>query len=77
MRPPRLAANAPPDGHRAPDAPTLGRPAMNIHEYQAKQLLKRYGAPVADGVVVLEAGEAEAKAKGSGAWSSPKRLSRS
>ncbi|MBB4659963.1 ADP-forming succinate--CoA ligase subunit beta [Parvularcula dongshanensis] len=35
---------------------------MNIHEYQAKQLLKRYGAPVADGVVVLDASEAEAKA---------------
>ncbi|WP_031552859.1 ADP-forming succinate--CoA ligase subunit beta [Parvularcula oceani] len=36
---------------------------MNIHEYQAKQLLKRYGAPVADGVVVMNAGEAEEKAK--------------
>ncbi len=36
---------------------------MNIHEYQAKQLLKRYGAPVADGVVVMNADEAEEKAK--------------
>ena len=36
---------------------------MNIHEYQAKQLLKKYGAPVADGVVVMDAGEAEAKAR--------------
>ncbi len=35
---------------------------MNIHEYQAKQLLKEYGAPVADGVVVLNADEAEEKA---------------
>ena len=25
---------------------------MNIHEYQAKQVLKGYGAPVADGVAV-------------------------
>jgi succinyl-CoA synthetase beta subunit len=36
---------------------------MNIHEYQAKQLLKGFGAPVADGVAVLKAGEAEAAAK--------------
>ena len=36
---------------------------MNIHEYQAKQLLKGYGAPVADGVAILSADEAEAAAK--------------
>ena len=36
---------------------------MNIHEYQAKELLKRYGAPVASGVAVLSPDEAEAKAK--------------
>ncbi|MBZ0161556.1 MAG: ADP-forming succinate--CoA ligase subunit beta [Notoacmeibacter sp.] len=36
---------------------------MNIHEYQAKQVLKAYGAPVAEGVPVFEAGEAEAAAK--------------
>ncbi|GGY43518.1 ADP-forming succinate--CoA ligase subunit beta [Parvularcula lutaonensis] len=36
---------------------------MNIHEYQAKELLKSYGAPVANGVIVLNADEAEAKAK--------------
>ena len=36
---------------------------MNIHEYQAKQLLKEYGAPVADGRVVLHGDNAEAKAK--------------
>ncbi|MCP1199188.1 ADP-forming succinate--CoA ligase subunit beta [Notoacmeibacter sp. MSK16QG-6] len=36
---------------------------MNIHEYQAKALLKEYGAPVAEGVPVFEATEAEAAAK--------------
>ncbi|MBI1393640.1 MAG: ADP-forming succinate--CoA ligase subunit beta [Alphaproteobacteria bacterium] len=36
---------------------------MNIHEYQAKQLLKEYGAPVADGAVVLPGDKPEAKAK--------------
>src|SRR5690606_2663096 len=36
---------------------------MNIHEYQAKQLLKSYGAPVAEGVAIMKAGEAEAAAK--------------
>ncbi len=36
---------------------------MNIHEYQAKQVLKGYGAPVAEGVPVFEASEAEAAAK--------------
>jgi succinyl-CoA synthetase beta subunit len=35
---------------------------MNIHEYQAKQLLKEYGAPVADGRAVLRAEEAKAAA---------------
>jgi succinyl-CoA synthetase beta subunit len=36
---------------------------MNIHEYQAKQLLKGYGAPVAEGVPVFKPEEAEAAAK--------------
>src|SRR5690606_13248055 len=36
---------------------------MNIHEYQAKQLLKGYGAPVAEGVAIVSAEEAEAAAK--------------
>jgi succinyl-CoA synthetase beta subunit len=36
---------------------------MNIHEYQGKQLLKSYGAPVAAGVPVFKADEAEAAAK--------------
>jgi succinyl-CoA synthetase beta subunit len=33
---------------------------MNIHEYQAKEILRAYGAPVARGVPVLDASEAEA-----------------
>ncbi len=33
---------------------------MNIHEYQAKQVLKEFGAPVADGVPVLSMDEADA-----------------
>ncbi len=36
---------------------------MNIHEYQGKALLKSFGAPVADGVAIMNAGEAEAAAK--------------
>ena len=35
---------------------------MNIHEYQAKQLLREYGAPVSDGRVVLKADEAKTAA---------------
>ena len=36
---------------------------MNIHEYQAKAVLKEYGAPVAGGVAVLDASEARAAAE--------------
>ena len=36
---------------------------MNIHEYQAKALLKSYGAPVADGAAAMTPAEAEAAAK--------------
>lgn len=36
---------------------------MNIHEYQAKRLLKEYGAPVSEGRPVYKANEAEAAAK--------------
>ena len=36
---------------------------MNIHEYQAKAILRDFGAPVAAGVPVLKAGEAAAAAK--------------
>ncbi len=35
---------------------------MNIHEYQAKALLRSHGAPVADGRVVLKADEAKSAA---------------
>lgn len=35
---------------------------MNIHEYQAKRLLKEYGAPVSDGRVVLKAEDAKTQA---------------
>ncbi|RYH13597.1 MAG: ADP-forming succinate--CoA ligase subunit beta, partial [Alphaproteobacteria bacterium] len=35
---------------------------MNIHEHQAKALLKTYGLPVADGVAIFTASEAEAAA---------------
>ncbi len=37
---------------------------MNIHEYQAKQLLKKYGVPVLDGGVAYTAEEAEKVAQG-------------
>ncbi len=36
---------------------------MNIHEYQAKAVLREYGVPVSRGVPVLKAEEAEAAAK--------------
>jgi len=36
---------------------------MNIHEYQGKQVLKALGAPVAEGVPVFKASEAEAAAR--------------
>jgi succinyl-CoA synthetase beta subunit len=36
---------------------------MNIHEYQAKQLLKGFGVPVAEGVAITSADAAEAAAR--------------
>jgi len=36
---------------------------MNIHEYQAKALLKEFGAPISRGIPVLKPGDAEAAAK--------------
>jgi succinyl-CoA synthetase beta subunit len=36
---------------------------MNIHEYQAKAILKEFGAPVSRGVPILKIGDAEAAAK--------------
>jgi len=35
---------------------------MNIHEYQAKRVLREYGVPVPNGVAILDAAEAEAAA---------------
>lgn len=35
---------------------------MNLHEYQAKQVLKKYGLPVLDGYLCYTPGEAEAAA---------------
>src|SRR5258706_5593455 len=51
--------------NKAPDA--QGRP-MNIHEYQAKVVLKQFGAPVPRGFAAFtpdEAGDAAAKLGGS------------
>ena len=39
------------------------RALMNIHEYQAKQLLKGFGAPVAAGVAITDAADARAAAE--------------
>jgi succinyl-CoA synthetase beta subunit len=39
-----------------------GGPPMNIHEYQAKALLRSYGIPVSDGRVVLKAEDAKTAA---------------
>ena len=36
---------------------------MNIHEYQAKALLKTFGAPVSQGVAITSADGAEAAAR--------------
>ena len=35
---------------------------MNIHEYQAKALLRSYGAPVSDGRIVLKSEDAKTAA---------------
>ena len=34
---------------------------MNIHEYQAKEILKKYGAPVSNGVVINSLSEIKSK----------------
>ena len=36
---------------------------MNIHEHQAKEILKEFGAPVSKGVVVFSINEIEEKIK--------------
>ena len=40
---------------------------MNIHEYQAKQLLKRFGVRVPEGRLVEEGGDVGAKAQAAAA----------
>ena len=34
---------------------------MNLHEYQAKELLKKFGAPVSKGVVIYNLNEIDDK----------------
>ena len=36
---------------------------MNIHEHQAKEILKEFGAPVSKGVVIFAVNEIEKKVK--------------
>ena len=36
---------------------------MNIHEHQAKKILKDYGAPVSNGIVIFNISEIEEKIK--------------
>ena len=36
---------------------------MNIHEHQAKDILKEYGAPVSQGIVIFSESEIEEKIK--------------
>src|SRR4051812_4740466 len=36
---------------------------MNIHEYQAKAILKGYGAPVSNGVAIMAAADADKAAR--------------
>src|SRR5690606_1983614 len=48
---------------RVPQAGMTRRNRMNIHEYQAKAVLKEFGAPVSAGKAVFSVDEAEAAAK--------------
>ena len=36
---------------------------MNIHEHQAKEILKEFGAPVSNGVVIFSSNEIKEKFK--------------
>ena len=36
---------------------------MNIHEHQAKEILKDYGAPVSKGIVIFNINEVKKKLK--------------
>jgi succinyl-CoA synthetase beta subunit len=47
-----------------------GEDSMNIHEYQAKEILRKYGVPVPDGHVAYNSNSARdwAKRLGEGPW---------
>ncbi len=36
---------------------------MNIHEHQAKKILKEFGAPISDGVVILNLKDIDTEVK--------------
>ena len=36
---------------------------MNIHEYQAKEILKEFGAPISDGIVIFDVNNLNEKIK--------------
>ena len=36
---------------------------MNIHEHQAKEILKEFGAPVSNGIVIFDVSEIKKKIK--------------
>ena len=36
---------------------------MNIHEHQAKEILKEFGAPVSNGIVIFDVNEIKQKIK--------------
>src|SRR6195952_2710154 len=54
-------ANRAPHDSKSPSG--VREKLMNIHEYQAKAVLKEFGVPVSKGVPILKAEEAEAAAK--------------
>src|ERR1700712_4770948 len=54
-------ANRAPHDSKSPSG--VREKLMNIHEYQAKAVLKEFGVPVSRGVAILKAEEAEAAAK--------------
>ena len=41
---------------------------MNIHEHQAKEILKEYGAPVSNGIVIYSTNEIKKRIEPSFNW---------
>ena len=41
---------------------------MNIHEYQSKEILRQFGAPTPNGVVILDLNEINTSAVNVGDW---------